>query len=414
MLCNDMTEYYRRDISAAVKEALADMPVVVLTGMRQTGKSTFLQKEPGFKRRRYVSFDDFTQLAAAKADPDGFLATEGPITIDEAQKCPEILGAIKRSVDRDRIPGRFLLSGSVNFSMVRGISESLAGRAVYFVLHPFTRREISGAIRKQPFLKSFFDSPRIGRSSEKSVPLKMVEILTGGMPSVCLREVKNRALWFRGYEQTYLERDVRELSQISDVISFRNLMGLAALRTGQLLSPSQLGRDAKLNVATTSRYLSLLETSYVLYRMSPYLQNRSTRLIKSPKLYLSDAGLACHLAGTVESGGRLLEAFKGSAFETYVAQNLMGIIDAAWPEAQLHFWNVQGRHEVDFVVEAGRSCIAIELKSGTRWIERDLSGLKAFLAATPHCKAAILAYNGTDAVSLGEKLWALPVSMVIS
>jgi len=250
--------------------------------------------------------------------------------------------------------------------------------------------------------------------SEKSVPLKMDEILTGGMPSVCLGDVKNRALWFRGYEQTYLERDIRELSQISDVISFRNLLGLAALRTGQLLSPSQLGRDAKLNVATTSRYLSLLETSYVLYRMSPYLQNRSTRLIKSPKLYLSDSGLACHLAGTVESGGRLLEAFKGSAFETYVAQNLMGNIDAAWTGARLHFWNVQGRHEVDFVVEAGRSCIAIELKSGTRWTDRDFSGLKAFLSVTPHCKAAILAYNGADAVSLGQKLWALPVASVIS
>jgi predicted AAA+ superfamily ATPase len=409
-----MTGYYRRDISASIKEALVDMPVVVLTGMRQTGKSTFLQQEPGLKRRRYVSFDDFAQLAAAREDPEGFLATKGPVTIDEAQKCPEILGAIKRSVDRDRTPGRFLLSGSANFSMLRGISESLAGRAVYFVLHPFTRREISGAISKQPFLKSFFGSPRVGRMSDEMAPLKTDEILTGGMPTVCLGEVKNRALWFRGFEQTYLERDIRELSQISDVISFRNLMSLAALRTGQLLSPSQLGRDAKLNVATTSRYLSLLETSYVVYRMSPYLRNRASRLIKSPKMYFSDAGLACHLAGVVEPGGHLMGAFKGSAFETYVAQNLLGIIDAAWPGARLYFWNVQGRHEVDFVIEAGSSCIAIEAKSGTRWTDRDLSGLRAFLAATPHCKAAVLAHNGTDAVSLGKKLWALPLATAIS
>lgn len=397
-----------------VKDGLANMPVVVLTGMRQTGKSTFLQREPGLRQRRYISFDDFAQLATAREDPDGFVATEEPVTVDEAQKCPEILGAIKRSVDRDRTPGRFLLSGSANFSMLRGISESLAGRAVYFVLHPFTRREISGAIKRRPFLKTFFDSPRAPRTLETVAPIKPDEILAGGMPSVCLGEVKNRALWFRGYEQTYLERDVRELSQIGDIIPFRNLMGLAALRTGQLMSPSQLGRDAKLNAATTSRYLSLLETSYVVYRLSPYLRNRASRLIKSSKLYLGDAGLACHLAGVGESKGSLQEPFKGGAFETYVAQNLLGILDATWPEARLHFWNVQGRHEVDFVIEAGRSCIAIEAKSGTRWTDRDLAGLRAFVSATPHCKAAILAYNGTEAVSLGRKLWALPLGTVLS
>jgi len=409
-----MTDYFRRDISSAVKDGLADMPVVVLTGMRQTGKSTFLQKEPGLRQRRYISFDDFAQLAAAREDPDGFVATEEPVTIDEAQKCPEILGAIKRSVDRNRTPGRFLLSGSANFSMLRGISESLAGRAVYFVLHPFTRREISGAIKRRPFLKTFFDSARAPRTLGTVAPIKPDEILAGGMPSVCLGEVKNRALWFRGYEQTYLERDIRELSQIGDIIPFRNLMGLAALRTGQLLSPSQLGRDAKLNAATTSRYLSLLETSYVVYRLSPYLRNRASRLIKSSKLYLGDSGLACHLAGVGDSRSLLHEPFKGGAFETYVAQNLLGILDAAWPEARLHFWNVQGRHEVDFVIEAGRSCIAIESKSGTRWTDRDLAGLRAFVSATPHCKAAILAYNGTEAVSLGRKLWALPLGTVLS
>jgi predicted AAA+ superfamily ATPase len=409
-----MTIYHPRDIASAVNDALADIPVVVLTGMRQTGKSTFLQNEPSLKRRRYVSFDDFAQLAAAKEDPDGFVATDEPMTIDEAHKCPEVLGAIKRSVDRERIPGKFLLSGSANFSMLRGISESLAGRAVYFVLHPFTRREISGATKRRPFLKIFFDSRRIPQKNETVTPIRPDEILSGGMPSVCLGEVKNRIVWFRGYEQTYLERDIREFSRVGDIISFRNLIGLAALRTGQLLSPSQLGRDAKLSAATASRYLSLLEMSYVAYRLSPYLRNRASRLIKTSKLYLGDAGLACYLAGMGHSEDGLPEPFKGGAFETYVAQNLLGILDARWPEAQLHFWNVQGRHEVDFVIEAGQSCIAIESKSGTRWTDRDLSGLRAFISATPHCQAAILAYNGTEAVSLGGKLWALPLGLVLS
>ncbi len=409
-----MTRYRPREISSAVGNALTDMPVVVLTGMRQTGKSTFLQKEPGLGRRRYVSFDDFAQLAAAREDPDGFVAATGPVTIDEAQKCPEILGAIKRSVDRDRVPGRFLLSGSANFSMLRGISESLAGRAVYFVLHPFTRREMSGTTKHRPFLKTFFDSPRIPKTPGAVEPIQPDELLTGGMPSICLGEVRNRSVWFRGYEQTYLERDVRELSQVGDIVSFRNLMGLAALRTGQLLSPSQLGRDAKLNAATTSRYLSLLEASYVVYRLSPYLHNRASRLIKTPKLYLGDSGLACHLAGIGGGGADLPQSLRGGLFETFIAQNLLGLLDARWPEARLHFWNVQGRHEIDFIIDSGQSCIAIESKSGTRWTDRDLAGLRAFQSATPHCRAAILAYNGPEAVSLGSGLWALPLGLVLS
>ena len=234
------------------------------------------------------------------------------------------------------------------------------------------------------------------------------------MPSVCLGEVGNRIFWFKGYEQTYLERDVRELSQIGNVIPFRNLLHLAALRTGQLLSPSHLGRDAKLNVATASRYLSLLETSFVIQRILPYLRNRATRLIKSPKMYISDSGIACYLAGVREFTVEHEEPLKGAMFETYVAQNLAGLIGSTWTQAGLYFWNVQGRHEVDFVIEESGKCIAIEVKSGTRWSDSDLNGLKAFLGSTPHCIAGVLAYNGHDAVRLGERLWAIPLDLLLS
>lgn len=407
-----MTDYVRRDIAPTIINALEEMPVVVITGMRQTGKSTFLKKDAGIRKRHYLTLDDFAQLAAAREDPDGFIEATEPISIDEAQKCPELLTAIKKSVDKDRRPGRFLLSGSANFSLIKGISETLAGRAVYFTMHPFTRREMAGAIKKRSFLEGFLETQRLPKAPETTAPIKTEDILTGGMPSVCLKEVKNGFFWFKGYEQTYLERDIRELSQIGNIISFRQLLHLAALRTGQLLSPSQLGRDAKLNAATTSRYLSLLEASFILYRVSPYLRNRATRLIKSPKVYMSDSGLASYLAGV--KGESLPEALKGPLFETYVAQNLSGIIDAAWPGASLYFWNVQGRHEVDFVIEAGGRCLAIEVKAGTRWTKRDLSGLRAFLSTTPLCEAAILAYNGKDAVRLGDRLWAIPLVLVLS
>jgi uncharacterized protein len=408
-----MTDYFCRDLAPAVIAAIEEMPVVVITGMRQTGKTTFLGKEPALTKRRYVTFDDFPQLAAAKSDPEQFVSSEEPLTIDEAHKCPEIFSAIKRAVDRKRIPGQFLLSGSANFSLLKKVTESLAGRALYFEMFPFSRREVLRKTEPVPFLKRFFENPEKIKGEDVK-PVRSQEISEGGMPTVCLREVKDRSLWFKGYEQTYLERDIREISQIENLIAFRNLLHRVALRTGQLFSASQIGRDAKLSTATTSRYMSLLETTLVIARLSPYLRNKASRLIKSPKIYLGDSGLACHLAGLEEADLSPSQPFLGQMFETYVAQNILAILNSRWQEAQVFFWSVQGRNEVDFVIEAGRTCMALEIKSGTKWDERDLSGLKAFLSSTPHCKIAVLGYNGTDPVRLGDKLWALPLGLILS
>jgi predicted AAA+ superfamily ATPase len=405
-----MTTYFERNIAPTLLEALQDMPVVVLTGMRQTGKSTFLQKQQVLTKRKYITLDDFDYLAAAKGDPEGFIVSDQPLTIDEAHKCPELLTAIKNAVARRRVPGQFLLSGSANFAVLKGIAESLAGRAVYFPLFPFTRRELTGRISGSPYLRRCLESgqpPKVAAGA----PISEEEVLQGGMPSVALKEVKNRQIWFKGYEQTYLERDLRELRQIGNMVSFRHLLHLAGLRTGQLLVPSQLSRDAKLNGATVSRYLSLLETSFIIYRLSPYLRNRSSRLIRSPKIYMSDSGLACFLAGIENLKS---DPLKGAFFETYVAQNLQGILSAGWPEARLYFWHVQGRHEVDFIIEAGHKCLALEIINSARWHEGDLAGLKAFLSTSPHCTLAILGYNGTHQVKLGDRLWAVPISLLLS
>jgi len=425
-----------RDVAPRLLAALENMPVVILTGMRQTGKSTFLQKQPGLGDRRYVSLDDFAQLTAARTAPELFVESSIPLTIDEAQRAPELLLAIKREVDRDRRPGRFILSGSANFALLRGASESLAGRAVYLTLYPFTRRELLAAPRagtaragrrKRPskvsgaraaqrfgaacFLRTFFDSGAPPRRAS-GAPISSSEIVTGGMPSVCLGEAPDASIWFTGYEQTYLERDVRELSQVADLLSFRQLLRLAALRTGQVLNQSELGRDAKLNAVTTGRYLSVIETSFLVSRLPPFLGNRTSRLVKSPKLYFSDSGLASHLAGAREIGPD--EPLRGALFETYVAQNLASILESHWPQARLAYWNVQGRYEVDFVIEAGQDCMAMEVKAGTRFAEHDLAGLKHFLQITPRCRAAVLAHNGTDSVRLDDRLWALPLSLVLS
>ncbi|MSP62580.1 MAG: ATP-binding protein [Myxococcales bacterium] len=407
------TPYLHRELTSSIEAALESMPVVVVTGMRQVGKTTLLVRDPVLGKRRYRTLDDFPMLEAARRDPEAFLDGDEPLTIDEAQKCPELLTAIKRRVDRDRRPGRFLLSGSANFALLRGISESLAGRAVYLVLAPLTRRELARTLDQVPFLIRFARELALQRAAPTR-PVPVDEILRGGMPAVRIDGVRDPSLWFRGYEQTYLERDLRALAQVGDLVAFRRVLVLAALRTAQVLPVSGLARDAQLSVITAGRYLGLLETSYVIRRIPPFLGNRASRLIKSPKIYLTDSGLAAHLAGVTDLSVTAEEPLRGPLFETWVLQQLAGLLESHWAAARLGFWHVQGRHEVDFVIEAGRDTIAIEVKAAGRWTERDLVGLRAFLAATPRCRAAILAYNGSDAVSLGNKLWAIPLDLLLS
>jgi hypothetical protein len=234
------------------------------------------------------------------------------------------------------------------------------------------------------------------------------------MPTVCIGAVRDAASWFRGYEQTYLERDVRDLASIGDLIPFRTFLHLVALRSGSILNISDLARDAKLSVAVASRYLSILEASFVAYRHRPFLKNRASRQIKSPKIYLADSGVAGHLAGVENIDPGAEEPMRGALLETYVGYNVASILDAHWPSAGLAFWNVQGRNEVDFVIEDRRDSMAIEIKSSSRFSDGDLSGLRAFLEHTPRCRFGILAYNGTRAVSLGSRMWAIPIAMLLA
>ena len=405
-----MTDYHSREITPRLQRALRQLPVMVLSGLRQTGKSTLLQNEAGLAHgHTYRTLDDFATLAAARANPESLL--EAAVILDEVQRCPELLVALKRSVDEQRRPGRFILSGSANLALLGHVTETLAGRAGYFTLHPMTRREQRGTTTRAPFLLEFLRSPVL--PSQKIAPLTEREVLRGGLPPACLGPADGVDEWFRGYVQTYVERDVRQLSQITDLVAFRTLAQLAALRTGQVLVISTLARDAKLNAVTAGRYLDLLEASFLIRRLPPFLKNRSSRLVKSPKLHFTDSGLAAHLAGinTLEPGRD--DLLRSALFETYVAQNLAALLEAHVPEAQMGYWHEQGRHEVDFVIEVGRKVFGIEVKAATRWDSGDLSGLRAFLERTPACAAAVLAYNGKEAVKLGERLFAIPLGQLL-
>lgn len=405
--------FSRRELASLVEEALDELPVVVLTGLRQAGKTTFLRSEPALAGRRYFDLDDFATLEAARRDPEALLEGDDPVTVDEAQRCPDLLVAVKRAVDRRRSPGRILLSGSANLALLGGVSESLAGRALYLTLEPFTRRERTGSLEERPFLVRFLERPELPRHWEAE-PLRDEEILDGGMPPVALTETRRRDLWFLGYEQTYLERDVRDLSQVADLVTFRSVLRLAALRTAQILNQSELARDARLPAATAARYLGLLETSFVLRKLAPHLRNRASRLIKSPKVFIADSGLAAHLTGVEDLRATAGEPLRGALYEAYVLQNLAGILGAYLPRAELGFWSVQGRHEVDFTITSGRQTFAVEVKAASRFGDRDLAGLRAFAAKTPSFRAGLLAYNGEEALPLGDGLFAVPLGLLLS
>ena len=405
--------YRRRELSRTVRDALEALPVVVVTGVRQSGKTTFLQNDAVFRGRRFYSLDDFAVLEAARRDPDALVAGDQPLIIDEAQRCPELFMAVKRAVDRKRRPGQFVLSGSANLSLLAAVTESLAGRALYLKLTPFTRREAMGGLSRQPLLTKLLDGKGPGRPPSVA-PIEDDEILLGGMPSLITGETKSSNLWFLGYEQTYLERDIRDLAQVADLVAFRSLVRLAALRTGQVLNQSDLARDANMPFSTATRYLGLLETSMLVERVEPFLRNRATRLIKSPKIYVSDSGIAGHLTGVESLAPDADEPMRGALYETYVYQNLAGILAARLPRAELAFWSVQGRYEVDFVVSRGRDVVAIEVKAGRRFHDKDLDGLRALARKTTGLRAAVLAYNGEETVSLGDGLWAVPIATLLS
>jgi predicted AAA+ superfamily ATPase len=405
--------YVPRHIGAQVVSALKALPVVVLTGPRQVGKTTLLKEEENFKDRRYVSLDDLTALSRARTDPDALVAGDEDMIIDEAQRAPELFLAIKRSVDRNRRNGRFLLSGSANLLLMKSISESLAGRAVYLTMGPLTWCELEMRAGNVPLLIRLIndEKPEGLFSNLKQAPKnpEAADWLAGGFPPARLStDAAARRYWFTGYEQTYLERDLRDLSAVSDLSLFQRLVRLTALRTAQVLNMRELARDCGTNSVTVARWLSLLETGFMIQRVPPWHSNRAKRLVKSPKIYVCDSGLACYLCGIFDSENLDQSASRGAAAETFAFQNIHAMVNAFLPEVRICHFRSHDGYECDFVLETHKGLLAVEVKAGGRVSPRDLKGLEALLGLEPRCKAGILCYQGDTVVRLGERLWAVP------
>jgi predicted AAA+ superfamily ATPase len=394
-----------RLVATALAQRLKIMPAVVVTGARQTGKST-LAAELVRGARRYATLDDLDVLDAARRDPEALVGGDTPVTLDEVQREPSLLQAVKRAIDRKRTPGRFLLTGSANLLLMRRVSESLAGRASYLTLWPMTRREQQGlgtCGRWEALLETLDRDWRELLAGEDGTEDWRALARRGGFPTPALEldTAADRAIWFDGYVRTYLERDLQDLATISALPDFRRLMRATALRLGQLVNQTELGRDAALPQATVHRWLNLLETSYLLVRLPAYAVNRAKRLIKTPKLYWADTGIALHLAEGDEPSGAHLE--------NLVLGDLLAWRDARIERAELGYWRTAVGDEVDFVIEAGGKLLPIEIKASARPRLADCKHLRTFRAEYgKKARAGLLLHTGSTLEWLTPDVLAAP------
>lgn len=401
-----------RAATAALDELLAIFAVVVVTGARQTGKSTLVTTHPPLMGRPLRVLDDLAARSEAVADPAGFVGRE-PMIIDEIQRVPELLLAIKAEVDRERqaTPGRYVLTGSANLLMMKSVSDSLAGRAAYLFLGPMTRGELLGkgtvGCWSELFEQAPDDWPRMLGATPAERDDWRACAAHGGLPFPALRlDPDARARWFSNYVSTYLDRDLRDLTAVADLGQFRKLMAALALRIGNPVNQTELARDLGIPQRTISRWIDLLETSWLLKQLPAYTVNRTSRLMKRPKLYWADSGLALHLAGAPEPSGAHLE-------------NLVLSDILAWGALQPHtpeimYWRTVNNDEVDFVIEWRGKTLAVEVKATRRPTWTDWSHLRRFVSEyADTCHGALLLHDGDDILRASDNVIAAPWWRVI-
>jgi uncharacterized protein len=400
-----------RNLKTNVLTAASDTPVVMVNGARQTGKSTLMKGLFPGNGPEYVTLDDMSVLALASSGPQAFIESlPERVILDEIQRLPELLLPIKLSVDNNRKPGRFFITGSANVMSLPRVADTLVGRIEIHTLWPLSQGEIRG--RRESFVDTLFSDKKM--PSVKSATIsEVLELATvGGYPDVQQRSVTRRGDWFASYLSTLMERDVRDLSNIEQLTALPNLLALLATRSGGMLNSSDLSRSLQLPLTTLKRYLSLLELLFLVVPLRPWFGNFGKRLVKVPKLYLNDTGLMCHLLGcdvtAVAASGTLL----GAVFENFVVMEV--IKQLTWSEIRakpFHFRTESG-HEVDIVLEAadGR-IVGIECK-GSSSIKNDaFKGLKVLkeLAGDKFHRGIVL-YTGSQVIGADEDLLAIPVS----
>ncbi|WP_460030587.1 ATP-binding protein [Megalodesulfovibrio paquesii] len=412
---------YSRFLSAAIQEAMADTPVVHLRGARQVGKTT-LARQFETETRPYLTLDNAAMLDAARRDPSGFVAgltqgASGGAIIDEVQKAPALLPAIKEAVDRERRPGAWLLTGSADIMAVREVSESLAGRMETLTLWPLSWGELQG--RQDSFLDDVFDPAWQPAAAPARIPGEepdlVSRLLMGGYPEAVARPTpKRRGAWFESTLTAILERDVRELAAIQDLTALPRLLRLAAARNAGLCNHAAMAADLGMPQTTFKRYLALLEATFLLWELPAWSANLGQREVKAGKLMVADSGLAAHLLGLTPERLDQDRKLLGSLLEAAVAGELAR--QTQWSEGRVRLWHwrTHAGREVDIVLEdaAGR-LVGLEVKASATVTTRDAAGLKVLAAAAPdRFVRGLVLHLGRESVPLAANLHAVPAALI--
>ena len=398
-------EYIQRSMEPTVERALTAFPIVTLTGPRQAGKTTLLKRLLA-DTHAYVSLELPDVQQSAVSDPRGFLRTYAPPVIyDEIQYAPELLPYIKEVVDERRgETGLFVLSGSQNVMLLSTVRESLAGRTAILRLLPLSFRERE---KRSDMKLPWEDTPGLPRMERTD--LLWETILRGGYPEVATGQNPEPDLWMSGFVQTYLERDVRGLRQVGNLTQFRSFLTMIAARTGGLLSLSDISRDLGVAVNTIRAWIGVMEATHQLLILRPYHANIGKRLVKSPKVYMTDTGLACHLVGLKDAEHLSSGPMRGALYETAVIMEIVATLTARGIEPQLYFWRTATGIEVDLLITTQTGLLPLEIRSTATPTPRMAESLRAFRSDVSHLSdQAYLVHAGEHSLPLGDGIVALP------
>jgi predicted AAA+ superfamily ATPase len=402
---------YARYAEPRLREALKDSPAVLVHGPRQCGKTTLARVIGERLGYAYLTFDDDVLRRAAEADPVGFVADLAEHSIlDEVQRVPAIFTAIKTAIDRQRVPGRFIMTGSANVLLVPRLADSLAGRMEILRLHPLAQCELSGSAPR--FLDALFAGGFKMRRTDRLGRNLAERIAAGGYPAALARPPgRRRVTWYRDYLDTLVQRDVRDLARISSLDALPRLLTLAAGQTARLLNISDLAGPFQLSRPTIRDYVTLLSRVFLLEELPPWHSNRLSRLVKTPKLHVGDTGLACALLGVDGPALAQDRPLLGQLLETFVFQELRR--QASWHDEPLSFYHYRDKDgaEVDVVIERGARALAgVEVKAAATVTAADFRGLRKLKeAAGSRFAGGVVLYDGETTASFGDGMYAVPV-----